>query len=135
CVRECVAVVGQLDLEVHRRAPDEIRCSGAGRRFADEAIVDLGAVHVVVVDRDLRAILGKVLEQRAGGGRVGCRIDEDFALFVRRFEDLGRGGGGLAGGDRSGGGAEEGPQRGGDFGGSALLVYGFFLLLRGGPGF
>src|SRR6202022_1465208 len=73
--------------------------------LADEAVVELGAVHVVVFDGELGIERREVLEQRRGRDRVGGRIDDDLSLLLRVGDDRGRGG-------REGSGRRGRPEKG-----------------------
>src|SRR5207244_9650208 len=83
-----VHVVGQLDLEIHRGAPEEVARARSGGRLADDAVVELGAVHVVVLDRQLRIERRKILQERRYQRRVGRRVDGQLAFLFRGGNDV-----------------------------------------------
>ena len=74
-------VGGELQARVHRGAPDHVAAHAAGSLFADETVVQLGAVHVVVFDFNARVGFFEALDQRAGSFDVGGGIDDNLALF------------------------------------------------------
>src|SRR5207237_2187480 len=69
-------------LEVHRRAPEEIGGSGSRGRLAQEAIVELGGIHVVVLERDPGIRRPEVLDQRADDRGVGGRVDDELPFLL-----------------------------------------------------
>ena len=61
-----VAVVDQLDLQVHRRAPQHV---GRAAAFADEALEQLHAAELDVVDPDAAMTAFEIVDERLHQGR------------------------------------------------------------------
>ena len=112
-VGERAAFAGELDLQVHRRAPQHVGRAGVGRLLADEAVVDLGRVHVVVLDRDAGIERLEVLDQEVGRGRVGGAVDDDLAFLLGGGDGVGVGRR-IAGGNLGEAAAASERQRGAD---------------------
>jgi hypothetical protein len=105
-----VALVDQLHLQVHRRAPHDVGRALAGRIFGDEAVVHLRRVHVVVLDLDVGIESVEILDQRLRRLRVERAVDDDLAFLLRGRDGL-RIIGRVAGGRRLGeDGRDEGRQ-------------------------
>jgi hypothetical protein len=84
-----LALVDELDLQVHRRAPHHVGAALSRRRFGDEAVVHLGRVHVVVFDLDVGIERVEILDQRLRGLRVERAVDDDLAFLLRGGDRLG----------------------------------------------
>ena len=72
-VRQRVAVVDQLELEVHGRAPEHVGLAFAAQ-LVEEAGVELAGIEVVVLDLDARMAGFEVVDQRLDDLSVGRRV-------------------------------------------------------------
>jgi len=88
-VRLGVAVVDQLDLQVHRRAPHHVGAAHAAPRLVDHARVEFGGVHVVVFDAHARMQGLEVVQHRLDHLEVRRRIDDHDAFLARLLETVG----------------------------------------------
>ena len=84
-----VAVVHQLELQVHRRAPQHVGL-GVAAVFVEEALVHLARTQVVIDDLDRRMQAFEILDQRPDHLPVGRRVEHDRAgVDGRRDEQAG----------------------------------------------
>src|SRR5258706_10248861 len=83
-----VAVVRELDLQVHRRAPRDVARAAIPLGLREEAPVDLGAVHLVVLHVDPRVERLEIRDERRGLGEVHGRVDHDASFALRGCDEL-----------------------------------------------
>src|SRR6185369_4180986 len=87
-VRLGVAVVDQLDLEVHGRRPGDVGRT-AGGTFGNETVVELGRAHVAVFDLDRRVDGAEFADQVIGLFVVGDAIDHQLAFLLAGGDEVG----------------------------------------------
>src|SRR3546814_9644022 len=83
-MRGGIAVVRQLELEVHRRAEQQVGRRRAGIDLRDEAVVELRRIQIDIGDLDGRMEHLKVGDGGAQGIEVGRAVDEQLAVAGRQ---------------------------------------------------
>ncbi|MNL35866.1 hypothetical protein D3C87_1579190 [compost metagenome] len=82
-------IVGcQLQRGIHRRTPHHVTAGATRRLFADIAVIQLGAVHVVVFDLNARIQRFEPLNQRSCGFGIRGGIHHYLALFLRAIHNF-----------------------------------------------
>ena len=83
-ITQSIAFARKLKLQVHCRAPDEIRSTGTGSRLGGEAVIYFRSIEIVVFNLQERIERFEILQQRLDAGRVGRGVDNQLSFFLRR---------------------------------------------------
>jgi hypothetical protein len=76
-----------VQLQVHRRAPEDIGRRGACQQVSEVHVIEIVAVHVLIAHLDPRIERLKVIDQRSGDANIRGRMNDELSLLFRRSDD------------------------------------------------